>query len=263
MGYPNHPDKHAFEPLVTPERQVAYLRHALGLDEWAAPRSVVLSYQRPVLRAAEALPGAQRVDWPGMDLVQVGDVGVVGGFGFGAPVTIVVVELLAALGATTFVTVGTAGALGPGLGVGDVVVCDRAVRDEGVSHHYLPARRWAHPDPALTDGLHAALARGGGAGVAKGPVWTIDAIYRETREEVAGYRDEGVLAVEMEAAALFAVAEAKGLAAAGAFVMSDILGDEWEPRMVDPAVRDGLGRLLPAALAALGRGTEPGAGPPA
>ena len=65
---------------------------------------------------------------------------------------------------------------------------------------------------------------------AAGATWTIDAIYRETREEVEQYRDDGVLTVDMEAAAVFAVAQHRGCEAAALFTVSDYLDpDGWDP----------------------------------
>ena len=69
-----------------------------------------------------------------------------------------------------------------------------------------------------------------GAAFRRGATWTIDTPYRETVEEVRHYRREGVLTVEMEAAALFAVAAVRGVEAASVFVLSDLLGEtEWTP----------------------------------
>jgi hypothetical protein len=78
---------------------------------------------------------------------------------------------------------------------------------------------------------------------------------RETVAEARHYQAEGVLCVEMEAAALFAVAQMRGLALASAFVISDSLAEEaWSPRFRDPAVQGGLVRLYQAAVAVLAAG---------
>ena len=113
----------------------------------------------------------QRVGSPAGRLGQVhllertgGRVAVVGGFGFGAPVATIVMENLVALGVERFVSMGTAGGLQPGQAFGDVVVCTAAVRDEGVSHHYVPPARWAHPDAELTARLADELDDGGRGG---------------------------------------------------------------------------------------------------
>jgi uridine phosphorylase len=159
-----------------------------------------------------------------------------------------VLEELTALGARRFISIGLAGALTRDLNIGDVVICTEAVRDEGVSHHYLPPGRTVTPSHALTSELEHTLGRMGLA-FTSGPTWTIDTPYRETVNEVRHYQMQGVLTVEMEAAALFAVAVHRGIDVAAAFVISDLLGDdEWHGQFHDAL--DTLGRLYRAALGA-------------
>ncbi len=114
------------------------------------------------------------------------------------------------MGTSAFVSVGTAGSLQRDLTIGDLVLCDAAIRDEGVSHHYLPPAKLATAEARMTAAVGAAL---GQAGVPfrAGTSWTIDTPYRETVAEARRYQAEGVACVEMEAAALFAVAEVRGL----------------------------------------------------
>src|SRR5208282_6161811 len=85
-----------------------------------------------------------------------------------------------------------------------------------------------------------------------GVSWTIDTPYRETVAEARHYQAEGVLCVEMEAAALFAVAEVRGLRLASASVISDSLAElVWVPRFGAPEVQAGLVALYQAALTVL------------
>ena len=76
--------------------------------------------------------------------------GTVGGFGFGAPVATYLLENFIALGTTEFISIGTAGGLQPGCRAGDVVLCDMAIRDEGVSHHYVASAKYAEASETLT-----------------------------------------------------------------------------------------------------------------
>ena len=110
------------------------------------------------------------------------------------------------------------------MAIGDIVVCDRAIRDEGTSHHYLPPDTYAHASSAATARLVDAL-QATGTPHSVGTSWTIDAPYRETIAEVRHYQAEGVLAVEMEAAALFAVAAYRGVEMGSLLTISDTLGD--------------------------------------
>jgi uridine phosphorylase len=83
------------------------------------------------------------------------------------------------------------------------------LRDEGTSYHYQPASPYADANSALLDCAANSLARVD-RHVHRGTTWTTDAPFRETAESVALRRNEGILAVEMEAAALYAFAAARG-----------------------------------------------------
>jgi uridine phosphorylase len=133
------------------------------------------------------------------------------------------------------------------------------VRDEGVSHHYLPPGRLAVAPAGMTAALGAAM-RQAGQRFRTGTSWTIDTPYRETIDEVRHYQAEGVLCVEMEAAALFAVAKVRGLQLASAFVISDSLAElTWSSHFGSPEVASGLIELYQAAVAALmARGADQG-----
>jgi uridine phosphorylase len=261
-SYPNFAGKHAEEAMFAPADFVAYLRRTGALADYAAPAGVVLCYQRPlyeqVLRAEGIAAGERRKTAHGLVLLPScdGRVGLMGRFGIGAPGAVAVLEDLAALGTRRFVSIGTAGSLQRDLMVGSLVVCEAAVRDEGVSHHYLPPGRLAAADPGLTARLRAALEQAG-PGCRTGISWTIDTPYRETVAEARHYQDEGVLCVEMEAAALFAVGQVRGVQVASALVISDSLAElVWDPQFEGPEVRAGLLALYHAAVAAIRENTD-------
>jgi uridine phosphorylase len=180
-----------------------------------------------------------------------GRVGLVGQFGIGGPAAASTLEELAALGTSAVVSIGTAGSLQRDLNPGDLVLCEAAIRDEGVSHHYLPPGRLATASAGLSAALGTAL-EAAGLTFREGVSWTIDTPYRETVTEARHYQGEGVLCVEMEAAALFAVAQVRGLQLASAFAISDSLADlVWVPSFGAPQVQAGLVRLYEAAISAL------------
>jgi len=255
-GYPNFPGKHQQEAIFSPAEVVASVREDSGV---AAPDAVILTYEPSLIDELEArgvspaggYPGPWRFLWfAGTGARQIA---VAGRFGIGAPAAVVVLEELIALGAREFISIGTAGCLQPRCAFGQAVVCTGAIRDEGVSHHYAPAGKFAWPSPALTARLTDALTAGGSAPEA-GLAWTIDAPYRETIAEARSYQAEGVICVEMEAAALFTVGAYRGVDVAAAFVVSDHLlaGDRWTHAFRTQALRDGEVGLLDAALRALG-----------
>jgi uridine phosphorylase len=91
-----------------------------------------------------------------------------------------------------------------------LVVPARAIRDEGTSYHYLPAAEIVDGEAGLTAVLQEEL-DGLGLPDVLGPVWTTDAPYRETAEQLERHAANGILAVEMQAASLFAFGAARGV----------------------------------------------------
>lgn len=150
--------------------------------------------------------------------------------GIGAPLAAGILEEVIALGCRKFIVCGGAGVLNRDLAQGRLVVPNAAVRDEGTSYHYLPPSREAPPTAAaLTAVLNTLQQRNVEHVVAK--TWTTDAIYRETRPRMALRRREGCATVEMEAAALFAVAHFRGVELAQILYSGDNLdADEWDSR---------------------------------
>ncbi len=131
------------------------------------------------------------------------------GCAVGAPFAVLVAEELAVSGCQLVVSVTSSGQV---QSLGDTpchVLIERAWRDEGTSMHYLPPAPWSRLSPALRDrldGAFDALSEPVRAGVA----WTTDAPFRETEAAIAAARAAGCNVVEMEAAALYAYAEARG-----------------------------------------------------
>ncbi|MCX4763831.1 nucleoside phosphorylase [Streptomyces sp. NBC_01275] len=150
--------------------------------------------------------------------------------GIGGPSTAIAVEELAQLGVTRFVRVGTCGSIQRHINAGHVVISTGCVRDEGTSHQYLPPEYPAVPDFFLLRAIVDAAVEDGHAPFV-GPTHCKDAYYAEKpdgfplagqwRERWAGLRASRVLATEMEAATLFAVATARDVRAAALFVATD------------------------------------------
>jgi uridine phosphorylase len=233
MPLPNFPGKHELTALFQPKDYLGHVSKGATPDGHPIPEGAVFVYSSKLLRQVlDRHEVRERHVSYGFHEVQVpgGTVAVVGGFGIGGPAAATTMEELIGAGVRRAVSIGGAGGLHPALGIGDLVVCDGAVRDEGVSYHYLPpGERYVHPDEELTARLLEAIEERA-QHVVVGRTWTTDAPYRETREEVLHYRAEGVLTVEMEAASLAAVALYRGVAFATAFAVMDSLAKEtWRP----------------------------------
>jgi uridine phosphorylase len=129
------------------------------------------------------------------------------GCAVGASFAVLVAEELFASGCRLLVSITSAGQIVPAGKPPYFVLIDRALRDEGTSYHYLPPAPYASiPQKMLEVGRK--LLRDN-PGMVQGGVWTTDAPFRETKEAIEFARSEGLLAVEMEAAALYTFAEAK------------------------------------------------------
>jgi uridine phosphorylase len=253
LGFPRFPGKHQGAALLTAKN----FMEAIGASDRSVPSAMVLGYSPTRLPPLLAERGFVEVfgyppPWFSIWRREGSDLGFVTGFGIGAPAAAMVLEELVELGARRFVSLGFAGALSNDLDFEDVVVCSKALRDEGVSHHYLAPARFSFPSPALSEQLLDALGDDGEP-VSEGPSWTIDAIFRETIAEATAYRDEGILTVEMEAAALFAVGEVLGVDVAAIFTISDHLlaHDQWRLAPGRKRGEGGLGRLVDAAIEVL------------
>ncbi len=143
--------------------------------------------------------------------------------GVGAPAVVTQAEHLVSLGVATFISAGPAPAIRADVEPGDCLVVNRALRDDGVSQHYLEPARYAHADGAFTETLfEEATVRG--LSPVLGATWTVPTPYRTTDEEIKAYRTEGVVATELSTAALFAVAAALGARAASILILSRVLG---------------------------------------
>ncbi len=135
------------------------------------------------------------------------ELGVVG-CAVGAPFAVLVAEQLAVSGCDVVISVTSSGQL---VGLGEPpyhVLIERAWRDEGTSLHYLPPSDWSHLDSSTAAALVGAY-EDLDESVMIGAAWTTDAPFRETMSAISEARDAGCHLVEMEAAGLYAYAEAR------------------------------------------------------
>lgn len=145
----------------------------------------------------------------------------------GAPLAVLTLEKLIALGARQIIAFGSGGSLQSNLSIGEYVIPSSAVSEEGTSAHYP----LSHPPaayPRIVDALKTQCTLANKR-FFLGKVWTTDAPYRETMEKVKKYQTEGILAVEMEMSALFTVACFRKVELGGLLVISDELYDlKWK-----------------------------------
>ena len=150
--------------------------------------------------------------------------------GVGAPLAAGFIEEAIALGASRFIACGGAGSLAASHQVGKLIVPTFAVRDEGTSYHYLSHEEKAVPTKAAFNAVIATL-QARGVDYECAGTWTTDGIYRETRKKIDDKRKMGCSSVEMEAAALFAVAKFRDVEMAQIlYAGDDLSGEFWDSR---------------------------------
>ncbi len=174
--------------------------------------------------------------------------------GIGCPSAAIAVEELHAVGVGTLLRVGTTGALQPGIAVGDMVVATGAAKDEGTTRRYESETVPAVPDFETLSALVGA-AEAAGEAVHVGPVATDDAYYAEFDEYVEAWSAAGLLAVEMEAAAIFALARRRGMRAGAICTVDGNLVEgtqkgETDDGELPPRARDNVDRMIRLGLEA-------------
>ena len=150
--------------------------------------------------------------------------------GVGAPLAAGLLEEVIAYGCRKFIACGGCGVLEKEIAVGNIIVVSGAVRDEGVSYHYLPPGREVLANPLAVDALTRLLADRR-IPYRVGKTWTIDAPYRETPLKITRRKKEACLTVEMESASLMAVAQfRKVIFGQALYGGDDLSGTEWDNR---------------------------------
>ncbi|MCW3982271.1 MAG: nucleoside phosphorylase [Candidatus Bathyarchaeota archaeon] len=245
--------------VFTPSDTIKHIatRSKVPKKEMRIPSNLLVTYQRPIYDCAKRLVGGACVDWWTHALpLCVGEykgaeIGV-NNIYVGAPAAAMTLEELIACGARTIFEVGMCGGLQAFLQPGDIVIPTEAIRDEGTSYHYLPSEDIADSSEHLRRNLIKQL-NAGRIPHHVGRIWSTDGVYRETRAKFRRFRDSGVLGVNMETSAIFAVAEYRNVEAASAQVVSDILTErEWQIHFFSHQnVRKNLGVLTKAVLETL------------
>lgn len=171
----------------------------------------------------------------------------------GGPAAAGCMEEMIAMGVKRFLAVGSCGVLVHELTAGHLIVPQAAVRDEGVSYHYLPPADEVALDGSAVNALCASL-EALGAPYARTKTWTTDAFYRETPGKIAKNKARGCAVVEMECASMAAVAKFRGVPFAQLLWAGDSLaGTQWDKRNLSDHGMGAEDLYFAAALGALKR----------
>lgn len=213
--YPILANKHyAATSAFTPESLLREARRQKAIPTAPVPAVCVLDPDGDIVRRMQASGRTRRHEgWAcyhtdlhvfEQDGLQLGVVGCA----VGAPFAVLIAEEMFASGCQLLISITSSGQITPAGTPPYFILIDRALRDEGTSYHYLPPSRFSGAPDGIAVSLEHAfddLA----VPVLRGATWTTDAPFRETSEAIATMRELGLMAVEMEAAALYAFAQAR------------------------------------------------------
>jgi uridine phosphorylase len=205
---------HSAPSAFTPENLLREARRQKDLAATPVPEVCVLDPDGDMVRRLRAANRVQldsawacyhtelyRLSEPGLELGLIG-------CAVGAPFAVLVAEQLFASGCRLLISMTSAGRLAELRPPPYFVLIERALRDEGTSYHYLPPTEFSEADPELLQTMLGAFADLR-VPVGRGATWTTDAPFRETQGTINAMTEAGLLAVEMEAAALYAFAAAR------------------------------------------------------
>jgi uridine phosphorylase len=203
----------AEEPVFTPGNLMEAARIRKRLPKVTVPAGCLLDFDGELVQYLSAKGRAiEDSDWPCFHTrlfrwrAGSAEYGVISGT-IGAPYAVLVAEELFASGCRALVSISSAGLVAERFTPPFFLLIDRALRDEGTSCHYLPPGRHADADPSLIAAVRDRMS-GLAVPIHTGPSWTTDAPFRETESLIASRRCEGIVSVEMEAAALLALGKA-------------------------------------------------------
>ena len=201
--------------VFRPDSMLRETRRQKGLSPGSVPKICVLDPDgdivRHLRRRGEAEPSPHWACYHTELWQSVSDCGRLGfiGCAVGGSFAVLVAEQLFASGCEVLVSIASAGQITDAGPPPYTILIERALRDEGTSYHYLPPATHVEADASLLDFAEAAFAASG-CPVLRGTTWTTDAPFRETSMAIEARRRNGILAVEMEAASLYAFAAASG-----------------------------------------------------
>lgn len=133
------------------------------------------------------------------------------GCAVGASFAVLLAEQLFVSGCELLISITSAGRIADNKDLPRFMIIEKALRDEGTSYHYLPPAPFANLGPELMEALKVILQERSSLKLGFGTSWTTDAPYRETAQTIEVMKRAGIDAVEMEAAALYAFSQAKGV----------------------------------------------------
>lgn len=230
---------HPRNAVLNPKDLIQYVEqvHEAGPPE--IPKCCIIGFFKEMYDYLEREYGSRIIHWPTKEsawfdpihIFEYKDIDVAYVFpGIGGPNAAAMLEMMIAFGGEFFISVGGVGILTEQIESGDVIVPTWALRDEGTSFHYQEPSRYSYPSDLMVGCIKKAL-KERDIPFHEGGTWTTDAFFRETPDKVKRFYEEGCLAVEMEASAMYSVGDFRKKHVASIFTAGDcVAGPKWDPR---------------------------------
>lgn len=236
-------NKYLYESVV---KSFDYAKEEYGISKLPKNGIIIYSYEFGVLK--EVLEKYKFKFEKFKKFLSVENKLAIGVSSVSAPNAAACVDEMAALGCESVINIGVAGSLSLETKIGDIVLCDKALRDEGVSYHYIKPNKFVYPSSDLNSYIKRIFYKND-VKFKEASSWTTDAPYRETNVEIKKYFKEGILTVEMEASAVFSVADYYKIKSASVFAISDIVCEnKWDRNFNSKKVKDSLYNIFSVIL---------------
>jgi len=231
---PTCKEKYNSKSIRTPKNFESYRKKINKWPKFKSPESIIICYDDRILEYVEKNYEVEKHKAFCGDFWFLKNtnnkIAVFGNFGLGSPMIATRVEELIQFGIKKFISIGEAGGIQKDVKIEEIIVCDKAIRDEGVSYHYLKSSKYVYPHKNLLTNIISILQKQN-ISFKIGSTWTMDAIYRQTEAEVKKFQSENVLTIEMEVATLFAIAQYKKVEAGAILTISDSFANfKWNPK---------------------------------
>lgn len=222
------------EVVFSPRDYFDYKKNVEGCHIPQVPINCIICFETSFINYAEQNLKIEKIDWfrkefnlyklVGKDIILIL-------VNYGAALSTIALEEAIALGARRFVVLGSAGTLQKNIPVGSFVVADSAIREEGVSYHYIkPSKSISCSRKLLAKAKEVVGKETPDVNIFFGATWTTDSFYREVISKAKKYQSENVLSVDMETSALYAVAKYRSVDVLSIFYISDSIANfRWNP----------------------------------
>jgi uridine phosphorylase len=230
MSFPNFANKYKHSAILTPEVSLERKREVGRYPDSKPPRTIILCYDKRFMQSVLDKYNCEQCDgyfsnvfffkdYPSVAIAE---------FGWFSPINSMGLELVIAWGVKQIIAIGSACGIQKDIKPGDILICDKAIRDEGASHHYLPSSKYVDSSKNLQNKIVAEMNQESIL-YRLGTTWTTDVFFRATTEEVKHYQGEGVMCIEGEASAVLSVAKFRKVDMAVMLTITDSYANlKWE-----------------------------------